>query len=278
MLFSSLKKYPYIRKSLSSINSARANIYSSSFFGKSKWYSEEFDFLSGPLSSVDRRKFRFCLKSNVEFLLQLDLNILKDLLIEQDPKIVNFKQQVQSHSHAARFSDGSCLDLLNLANPGKSEMLCTILARLRSNLHFSQTMNEYMALDDKIEPAKMVVVEAIKNGPNLGSVLRGGSFASCAQVYRHLASRFDYDGAADRYDRRANAARRGHVRRNRGSPTSRPYSRPRYPLGYCYNFQETGSCKFGNACTYVHKCGRCLSESHGMNSCPTQARSSIDVN
>ena len=41
----------------------------------------------------------------------------------------------------------------------------------------------------------MILTQAIKQGPDLGRMLGGGSFASCAQVYRHLAFNCDTDDA-----------------------------------------------------------------------------------
>ena len=74
-LFTSLKNFPHLRRSLPSLNSARSQLYSSSYFGNTKWYSEGFDFREKALSIPERRKFRFCLKSNVDFLIQLDIQI-----------------------------------------------------------------------------------------------------------------------------------------------------------------------------------------------------------
>ena len=48
-------------------------------------------------------------------------------------------------------------------------------------------------MDDMNEPVTCVINEAIRNGPNLGASLRGETVASCAQVYRHMASRVDHD-------------------------------------------------------------------------------------
>ena len=70
-----------------------------------------------------------------------------------------------------------------------------ILKRVISNMHFSQSMSGFLASESAIEAAKIVVTEAVKRGPDLGSFLRRGSFASCVQVYRNLSSQFDYDSA-----------------------------------------------------------------------------------
>ena len=148
--------------------------------------------------------------------------------------------------------------------------MCTILDRLISNLHFSQTMNEYFAIDEKIEPAKQVLTEAVKQGPNLGKLLRGGSFASCAQVYRHLASDFDTDSAYknERTDPRPVSRRARRTSRNR---TQRNNVSRRYPLGLCWGFQEARGCSFGDECNFKHECSGCNNPNHGYHACHSQS-------
>ena len=192
-LFSSLKKFPHIRRSLASIHAAKSQLYSAAIFGRSKWYAEEFDFAVAPFTVAQRRKFRFGLNSCVDFLIQADIQNLKSCLLQNDQSIGNSGERLPK---AGSLSKGeSFIEVLNQINVKRTQVLCTILNRLASNAHFSQTMSEYFALDEKIEPAKMVLTQAIKQGPDLGRMLRGGSFASCAQVYRHLASNCDTDDA-----------------------------------------------------------------------------------
>ena len=66
-LFNKLKKSPHLRKSLSAVNKARAFKYGSRAFGSKKWYKENFITKEGIRKNEDRRKFRFGLKSNVDF-------------------------------------------------------------------------------------------------------------------------------------------------------------------------------------------------------------------
>ena len=62
-------------------------------------------------------------------------------------------------------------------------------------MYIFHSMAELLASDGAIESSKLVISEALKSGPDLGQFLRGGSFAACAQVYRNLSSKFDYDAA-----------------------------------------------------------------------------------
>ena len=37
---------------------------------------------------------------------------------------------------------------------------------------------------------------------------------------------------------------------------------------YCWSFQKTGKCKWGDKCRFTNKCRYCNSLKHGLNSCP----------
>ena len=202
--------------------------------------------------------------------------------MENDPVVEKFTERSATFSRNTQWSENSFIGVLNQINQKKCLELCTILDRLISNLHFSQTMNEYLALDEKIEPAKMVLLEAIKQGPNLGNILRGGSFASCAQVYRHLSSKFDSDNAHNFEQRkfvrgRGRGTRRGYPSRRsfsyRGVGRSRGGDYP-YTLGYCWNFQRPHGCSLGTSCAFTHACTNCQSSTHGVESCPTSTHNS----
>ena len=73
ILYSKLQKFPHLRQALSSVNAARAFKYGLRVFGQKRWYTEDFDISKGLKTNDNRRQFRFGLKSNVEFLIQLDL-------------------------------------------------------------------------------------------------------------------------------------------------------------------------------------------------------------
>ena len=133
-----------------------------------------------------------------------------------------------------------------------------ILERIISNMHFTQSMSGFLASEDAIEAAKTVVSEAVRRGPNLGNFLRGGSFASCVQVYRSLSSRFD----ADRYfflNKKWSVQKKNPLYKTTDS-------RFPYPTGYCYKFQKTNSCALTD-CQFKHKCSNCYSKNHGAESC-----------
>ena len=182
LFFSTLKLYPKLRQSLPSINSARAYKYGSRAFGQKSWYSESFDIAKGLKTNADRRKFRFGLKSNVDFLIQLDIESLKICLNENSFSPCN---QPPSPDN---LSDGSFLSTMRLLDPNRFSKFCTIFNRIQANLDFTQSLSDYFATDEMLEPALMVISDAIRRDLNLRTALHGGSVAGSAVMYRHRAS------------------------------------------------------------------------------------------
>ena len=106
-LISSPCKFSYIQRSLASIHNAKSHVYSNTFFGLKKFYGDEFDFKS-PLRPNYRRKIRFGLKSTVDFIIQLHLHNLMDLLTKPDPTVQRFTTRLD-YAENTRFPDDSFL-------------------------------------------------------------------------------------------------------------------------------------------------------------------------
>ena len=121
-LFSAPSKFSYIQLSLASIHTAKSHIYSNNFFGQKKFYRDEFDFAKTPLHPTDRRKIRFGLKGIVDFIIQLDLHNLRELLLENDKKVEKFTTRA-SFCQNTFFADDSFFGLLSLVNPSKCQKL-----------------------------------------------------------------------------------------------------------------------------------------------------------
>ena len=138
-----------------------------------------------------------------------------------------------------------------------------IFRRIRSNLNFTQSLSQYFAMDDMNEPVTCVTNEAIRNGPNLGASLRGGTVASCTQVYRHMASRFDHDNISQ--NRSFTSSKRNIGKDNSDSRNLLK----KYKVGFCFNFQRLGNCR-KNDCEYKHECSECQSTSHGYEQCQSK--------
>ena len=257
VLFSNLKLYPKLRQSLNSVNSARAYKYGSRAFGQKSWYTENFDIATGLKSNADRRKFRFGLKSNVDFLIQLDIEGLKQCLSDK----------TFSPNHVppgANLSTGSFLDTMRILDPNRFRKFCTIFNRIQANLDFTQSLSDYFATDEMLEPALLVISDAIRRGLNLRTTLRGGSVAANAQMYRHRAPASDREFSSRRPPTRDR-------RTENTSPTFRKrpstFARAKYPVGTCWSFQSNNECNKSD-CTYDHSCCHCFSKKHGKASCP----------
>ena len=276
-LFPERKRFWHIYRSLPSILNAKSFIYSTSFSGDRKFYSDEFDFKKAPLHPENRRKIQFGLKGILDFVVQMDLHKLRTDIMEADGKVEKFTAR-QSSNHPSPLVDDSFAGLLRLANPTKCKRILVILDRVISNLHFSQSMNEFFASDNSIEVAKLVMAEAVKKGPDLGSFLRGGSFASCVQVYRNLSSKFDYDAAYFINLRETcNTSGPQQARQNffRGTRQQQERRFFPYPTGFCYRFQRVGSCAVHN-CKFTHACSNCREVNHGSENCPRVGSEELD--
>ena len=170
-----IKDLGYIQKSLSSLNSAKTLQYGFKFFGMQKWYSDDFNVSQKMRINDDRRKYRFGLKSNVNFLIQLDIeNLIYCLTTNGEGKMEDCIPSQEINT----VSDGSFADLMRISNGERLGSVVKILKRLRSNTNFTQSLAQYFAMDDMIEPVTCVINEALRKGPDLGAFLRGGTVAS----------------------------------------------------------------------------------------------------
>ena len=268
LMLAKLTTYPNLRRSLHSLNIARAYKYGSRSFGEKGWYTENFNIGKKLRTNDDRRKFRFGLKSNVDFLLQLDLENLKSCLIEK-VDVTSFPPNDRTSS----LSDGSFLNLMQKLNQTKARDFCKIINRLESNLKFTQSLSEHFATDDMLEPALMVISDGLRKSPDLGEGLWGRSVAGNALLYRHRASSQDHELKSRRLRYQTDRSPpRTPTRRPRGRIVSgrtpyRSYFTPEYPKGTCFRFQKTGKCE-SKECPYDHECCKCFSKSHGRDTCP----------
>lgn len=268
-LFSPPSKFSNIQRSLHSLYAAKSYVYGSTFFGRKAFYASEFDFQKQPVHPHDRRKIRFGLKGLVDFVIQLDLENLKTCLYEPDSAVAKFTENhfVQPD---LQFSPDSCMGLIYRTNPSKCILINQIFERLSSNLNFSQSMGEFLASDGSIETTKLVISEALKRGPDLGQFLRGGPFASCAQIYQNLSSKYDFDAAFFLALKQANSRNDNQLRSAQNAkvnyPRVRDFGKPRFTSGFCFKFQRWGRCN-SNVCFFKHECADCGSKDHGADDC-----------
>ena len=176
-------------------------------------------------------------------------------------------------SNTSPLSDGYFLSLMQNLNLPRSQEFCTILDRLESNLTFTQSLSEYFATDDMLEPAAMVISDALRQSPDLGKGLWGRSVAANALLYRHRASPNDHEFNSGRQSIRTNhftprvptSSQMGGFGRAR--TPQRAYVSSKYPKGTCFHFQNRGFC-LKQGCEYDHACCKCFSKTHGKDSCP----------
>ena len=137
-----------------------------------------------------------------------------------------------------------------------------ILQKISELAHFSQSMADYFAHDDALEPALAVLCEVLRNAPNIGAVLNNKcqTFLGLAACFQKLRSTEDHD-----------------IKRTKSieQPTdksAKKYRQPRPTRGYpyrpglCFQFQGSAGCQREN-CSYSHVCAVCRSENHGKSQC-----------
>ena len=263
-VYSKLQKNPHLRKSLSSLNTAKSFVYGSRAFGQQSWYKESFNVCRSLHSNADRRKFRFGLKSNINFLIQLDIQNLKTILANK-----NFEpQELSTHLYPPQLSDGSFLSTLYTLNQKRCIEICEIIERIAANLEFSQSLGEYFANDDMLEPALMLIADALRKGPNLLKTLNGGSVASNALIFRNRAAIGDHDKNASpkSFQLKKNQIDGKNTYKNNVFSQTRQ-KQLTFKMGYCFRFQHTNVCQ-NSDCPYNHICHQCDSADHGYKSCP----------
>ena len=251
------------RSSLSAIHAARSHKYGHVQFGPKTWYKDSENISEKLTTQDDRKKFRQGLKSNVDFLNQLNLHDL----------VKNFlggKQNITTLHKSTRrklgdifecLKDVPLIDILKLIDPGKAEKIFTPIYKIVALAHFSQSMGNYFACDDSLDPALNIVCEALRGNIDIEYILRkrGGTFQSLASTYHHLRSTGDRD---------LNGST--HSPRNRGSWRSGVYrgnTRKHPPSSkICWEFDKNDRCSKRD-CKFSHRCRRCGSKKHGEKSC-----------
>ena len=270
-LFRPPSNYSRIQRNLSSIFKAKSHIYGSTFFGEKKFYAEEFDFTKEPLHPNKRRQLRFGLKSLVDFIIQLDIENLKICLRKPCVSVKDFSEN-HKMVQDDRFPPDSFFGLMYRTNYKNTNLFFETLERITSNLNFSQSLAEYLASDGSIETTKLAITEALKKGPDLGKFLRGGPFASCAQIYKNLSSKHDADYAYFIKMRERKNFQQNDTTKRKASRSQ--YSTPsRYPSGYCFRFQKNGECTW-KPCFFKHSCATCDSKNHGADQCRKSSKDS----
>ena len=156
------------------------------------------------------------------------------------------------------------IDILKLIDSEKAEKICTTIDKIVALAHLSQSMGNYFARDDSLDPALSIVCQALRGNIDIEYILRkrGGTFQSLTSTYHHLKSPFDRDLEGCTHYPKGRRPRVGgkfesHLRKSPSDPR------------ICWYFQRHGRC-LKQDCRFGHYCKKCGSKEHGERSCRSQ--------
>ena len=248
-VYKKLLKDPMARSQLENLHAARAHKYGFSQFGSKFWYKESKNISRKLKSQADRRKFRIGLKGLIDFINQLNIVDLEKLLEDGESegfKLLKMPTPVSPEIFCRYLEHVPPMKLIEFVNKNKADNIRKAIEKISSLAHFSQSMADYYARDDALEPSLAVVCEVLRNTEDIGGLLkkRGTTFLSLAQPYEKERSKDDHDV---------------NQNRNQKTGTSNTSNLP------CWRFNAQG-CKFDN-CIYKHACKNCGSPDHGADTC-----------
>ena len=258
-IFKKLKNNVAARSNLASIHAARSHKYGHIQFGPKSWYKESNNISKKLTVQSDRRKFRQGLKCDVDFLNQLNMHDLMKNLLDGKRDISSLPKSIKS-----RLGDVfECLkeipiiDLISMINKEKAQKVFSSIDKIVALAHVSQSMGNYFARDDSLDPALSIVCQGLRGTINFEHMLRarGGTFQSLAATYWHLKSDVDHDLTGP-----TTSPRGGAGTKKRGFAKNRRDRRP------CFYFQRSGRC-FRRDCYFKHVCARCGKKDHGEKQC-----------
>ena len=258
-IYEKLRGDPLARSRIENLHAARAHKYGHAQFGPKFWYRDSLHMATKWKSQDDRRKFRIGLKGLIDFLNQLNIMDLEKLLnsgVSGGFKLLKMPGPVSPETLCEYLKDAPPIKIIEFFNQKKAADILKTLKMVSSLAHFSQSMADYFARDDALEPALSVVCEVLRNDQDVGAVLekRSATFMSLALPY----------------DKHRSVEDRDVSKKTSGSKGSKSRT-PKGRLGYCFHFQKKRGC-FSSGCTFIHKCDRCDSTRHGRCDCRKEKR------
>ena len=251
-VYKKLLKDPLARSQLENLHAARAFKYGYAQFGPKYWYKETKNIAKKFKSQSDRRKFRMGLKGLVDFINQLNIMDLEKLFEKGEPegfKLLKLQKPVAPETFCKYLEHVPPLKLIEFVNQGKATKIRKALKKISSLAHFSQSMTDYFARDDALEPALAVICEGLRDNEDIGGLMekKAASFLSWAQPYEKERSAEDHDVTS-----------------------RRKVSKTANKSLLCFNFQN-GTCRL-RECHFKHSCRYCGSAGHGEFKCPEKNR------
>ena len=198
IMFNKLRKDPVARSRLENIHSARAHRYGAAHFGPKFWYKENPDIAKKFKSQADRRKFRQGLRADLDFINQLNLMDLDDILKKGEVDALNLLKLDEPILPSDLFSslkDTPPIKIVRLINETAATSIVETFRKISELAHFSQSMADYFAHDDALEPALAVLCEVLRTAPDIGAVLNNKcqTFLGLANCFQKLRSSEDHD-------------------------------------------------------------------------------------
>ena len=256
-VYKKLEKDPLSRSRLENLHAARAHKYGYAHFGPKRLFRESTKLAKKLKSQAERRKFRAGLKGLLDFLNQLNLMDLEKLLEKGDSegfKTLKLPGLIQPETMCKYLKDVPPIKLIEFINRQRATKIRTLLTKISSLAHFSQSMTDFFAHDDALEPALAVVCDVLRNNDKIGGVLdKNSSFLSMAQPYDKNRSKDDHDVLDIEKSKKTTNLRR-----------------PQRSRQNCFFFQN-GTC-WRRSCTFKHACNRCGSSRHGRSDCKEKKR------
>ena len=264
--FNKLRKDPLARSRLENIHSARAFKHGFSHLGSRFWYREKDNLAKKLKTQSDRRKFRMGLKADVDFINQLNILDFEEMLKNGNSdalKLLKMQEPVLPAVVFKFLENAPPIKILELVNARKAADILTLVRKISSMAHFCQSMADYFAHDDALEPALAVVCEILRNNEDAGAVMekRATTFLGMAQSFQKLRSPEDHDVTQTHRSKPKNH------QGSRGSDAVTSLS----PRGFCFRFQRSDACRHQN-CRFIHKCSECESRNHGAYNCTKKTK------
>lgn len=269
-----LRKKPQDRSRLENIHAARGHRYGIAHLGPKHLYQENPNVAIKLKTQSDRRKFRAGLKGNIDFLNQLNMLDFEECLKAGSSDGLN-TLKLQNPGLMSelknKLNDVPPIEVIKLVNEEKASKILQIFEKISSLAHFSQTMSDYFAQVDSLEPALAVVCQVLRQNENIGALLKDKhtTFLALAQSFQALKSHMDRDfmGNHGRKTCRSTYRRQSSdLEALRRREPSKPYKQR-----FCHYFQKNSTCRKRN-CAFSHICAICKSRRHGEEVCPRKFR------
>ena len=242
------------RSRIENIHAARAFKYGHTHLGEKSWYRESPNLAKKLKKQADRRKFRIGLKSDVDFINQLNIMDFERILQQGEDDGLNqldMTKPVKPELLFKSLKNVPPIKILQLFNKQTATDILSLLSKISSMAHFSQSMADFYALDDALEPALAVVCEALRNNDDVSAILgKRGTFLGLAHSFQKYRSPQDHDAVVEQ----------------KRSKISSVLPKIKPSTIFCYHFQKNDSC-YRKRCSYKHKCARYGSRNHGERNC-----------